>query len=170
MRSTVGKIVQTEELRRHYKPPGQLAENKVIDRIEAHSRRFIELSPFCCLGTADDEGRQDVSPRGDVPGFVRVLDERRLFLPDRPGNNRLDGMQNLLANPHVGLLFLVPGFFDTLRVNGTAEVTVDPELLRESAVEGKVPVSGLIVHVEEVFFHCGRALKSIAARCRGWRR
>jgi PPOX class probable FMN-dependent enzyme len=159
MSANVGTIVRPEELGEHYKEPGVVAANKIIGRLDAHSRRFIELSPFCCLGTADEEGRQDVSPRGDVPGFVRVLDEQTLLLPDRPGNNRLDGMRNVLAHPRVGLLFLVPGIFDTLRVNGTAEITVDPDLLAGSAVQSKVPVSGLLVHVEEVFFHCGRALK-----------
>jgi uncharacterized protein len=159
MSERVETIGRSEELGEHYKLPGVVAANKIVGRLDVHSRRFIELSPFCCLGTADKEGRQDVSPRGDVPGFVRVLDDETLLLPDRPGNNRLDGMRNVLAHPRVGLLFLVPGFFDTLRVNGTAEITVEPELLAGSAVQGKTPVSGLLVQVEEVFFHCGRALK-----------
>ena len=147
------------ELRDCYAEPRETVKRKVMHRIDEHARRFIELSPFCCIGTADADGRQDVSPRGDIPGFIRVLDEQRLFLPDRPGNNRLDSMQNLLQNPHIGMIFFIPGFFDTLRVNGTAVVAAPAELLEASAVEGKLPKAGLIVHADEVFVHCGRAVK-----------
>jgi uncharacterized protein len=157
-------IASETDLRGLYREPSRVVANKVIDRIDPHSRRFIELSPFCCIGTADAEGRGDVSPRGDVPGFVRVLDERRLFVPDRPGNNRVDSMRNLLENPRLGMLFLIPGIFDVLRVNGRAEIVRDSELLEASAVDGKVPKTGLVVHVEEVFLHCGRAVK----RARLW--
>lgn len=156
---TEASFTEVAELRERYAEPSEAIKRKVRDRIDPHSRRFIELSPFCCIGTSDAQGRQDVSPRGDVPGFVRVLDEHRLFLPDRPGNNRVDSMQNLLENPQIGMLFLIPGFFDSLRVNGTAEVAAPPELLEASTVEGKVPKTGLVVHAEEVFLHCGRAVK-----------
>ena len=147
------------ELRERYGPPSKVVGHKVIDRLEEHSRRFISLSPFCCLGSSDAEGRGDVSPRGDRPGFVRVLDDRRVFLPDRPGNNRIDSMRNIVEQPYVGLLFLIPGVYDVLRVNGRAEVVASPELLEAAAVGEKLPKSGIVVHVEEVFFHCGRAVK-----------
>jgi PPOX class probable FMN-dependent enzyme len=148
-----------DELSECYRPPGEVVKRKIMDRIDEHAAAFIALSPFCCIGTADGEGRQDVSPRGDVPGFVRVLDEHHLFLPDRPGNNRLDSIRNLLANPRIGMLFLIPGFLDALRVNGTATVGRPTGLLEESTVDGKVPKSGLVIEAEEVFVHCGRAVK-----------
>ena len=152
-------FVEPSELRECYPMPGETVVRKVIDHIDAHARNFIGLSPFCCIGTADAEGRLDVSPRGDVPGFVQVLDEHRLFLPDRRGNNRLDSMQNILENPHIGMLFFIPGFLDVLRVNGRASVAAPQELLEATAVEGKVPKAGLLVAAEEVFMHCGRAVK-----------
>jgi hypothetical protein len=148
-----------EELSECYRAPGEVVKRKIMDRIDEHAAAFIALSPFCCIGTADADGRQDVSPRGDVPGFVRVLDEHHLFLPDRPGNNRLDSIRNLLENPHIGMLFLIPGFLDALRVNGTAQVGRPAELLEQSVVDGKTPKSGMIVRAEEVFVHCGRAVK-----------
>ena len=151
--------MNSAELRDLYGDPSEVVRRKVIDRIDPHARRFIELSPFCCIGTSDADGRHDVSPRGDTPGFVRVLDEKRLFLPDRPGNNRVDSMLNLLEQPQLGMLFVVPGVFDALRVNGRAEVVTDPGLLAGAAVGEKTPKTGLVVHVEEVFFHCGRAVK-----------
>lgn len=155
----VSRFTSPEELSECYSPPSEVVKRKVLDRIDEHAAAFISLSPFCCIGTSDAAGRQDVSPRGDVPGFVKVLDEHHLFLPDRPGNNRLDSIRNLLENPRVGMLFLVPGFLDALRVNGAAEVGRPAELLEASAVEGKLPRSGMIVRAEEVFVHCGRAVK-----------
>jgi uncharacterized protein len=157
-------VSSPDGLREVYRAPGGVVARKVIDRIDPHARRFIELSPLCCLGTADADGRCDVSPRGDHPGFVRVLDERRLLVPDRPGNNRVDSMENMLDNPRCGLLFLIPGITDLLRVNGTASIVTSPDLLADSAVDDRVPPAGLLVGVEEVFFHCGRALK----RARLW--
>lgn len=145
-------------LRSLYGTPGDLAARKVLDRLDVHCRRFVELSPFLVLGTSDAQGRQDVSPRGDAPGFVRVLDERTLLLPDRPGNNRVDSLGNIAAQPQVALLFLVPGVDETLRVNGTARIVTDPQLLAPSAVNGKTPRSGLLIAVEECFLHCGKAL------------
>jgi PPOX class probable FMN-dependent enzyme len=147
------------ELRARYGEPSGLAVVKQIDHIDAHCRRFIALSPFLCLGTSDPDGRQDVSPRGDLPGFVQVLDPRTLAIPDRPGNNRLDSLGNLTANPEVGLLFLVPGVDETLRVNGTASLSVDPDLLAAMAVNGKPAKAAIMVAVREVYFHCGKALK-----------
>ncbi len=141
-----------------------LAQRKCIDFLDRHARAFIALSPFLTLATQSPAGRADVSPRGDPPGFVRVLDERRLLIPDRSGNNRLDSLSNILANPSVGLLFIIPGFEDTLRINGQAGLTRDPALLAGLEMQGKAPKCGILVAVEEVFFHCAKAFR----RARLW--
>ena len=146
-------------LRAHYGEISRLARHKVLRRLDRHARAFIGLSPFVVLASADGTGGVDASPRGDAPGFVRVLDDTTLLLPDRPGNNRIDSFGNILAASGVGLLFLVPGIDETLRVNGTARLITDPDLLAPSAVNGKLPRAGLEVAVAEVFFHCGKALK-----------
>jgi PPOX class probable FMN-dependent enzyme len=140
-------------------PPDPIAIRKQIARIDRHARDFITLSPFLCIGTASADGAADVSPRGDPPGFVQVLDDRTLLIPDRPGNNRTDSMRNILENPNVGLLFFIPGFEDTLRVNGKATIVSDRDLLGASAVNGKAPKVAIRVAVEEVFRHCAKALK-----------
>lgn len=146
-------------LRQVYGEPVGLAVIKEIDHIDPHCRRFIALSPFLCLSSADSEGRQDVSPRGDHPGFVQVLDDRTLAIPDRPGNNRLDSLRNLQANPNVGMIFLIPGIDETLRVNGLASITTDPPLLASMVVNGKSPKAAIKITVREVFLHCGKAMK-----------
>jgi len=125
--------------------------------VDAHCSAFIERSPFLLMATSDLNGRCDVSPKGDAPGFVRVLNERQLAIPDRPGNKRLDGMMNVIANPHVGLIFLVPGRNETLRINGRACITRDPGLLRQFEVRGKVPQLAIVVDVEQCYLHCGKA-------------
>ena len=140
------------------KPSGGAA-GKTMRRIDRYARQFIGLSPFCCLATSDGKGRADVTPRGDKPGFVRVLDDTTLLIPDRPGNNRMDSIRNVIENPSLGLLFLIPGFEDTLRVNGRGWVTKDPRLLAESAVDGKAPRFGIIVAVDEHFLHCAKAFR-----------
>jgi hypothetical protein len=140
------------------KPSGGAA-GKTMRKIDRYSRQFIALSPFCCLATNDGRGHADVTPRGDKPGFVRVLDETTLLIPDRPGNNRMDSMRNVIENPAVGLLFLIPGFEDTLRLNGSGRVTQDPRLLAESVVDGKPPRFGILVTVDEVFLHCAKAFR-----------
>lgn len=150
-------ISGVEELRDRYGRPLERARLKSLTRLDRHCRYFIELSPFVCLGTTGEEGA-DVAPRGDRPGFVRVLDDQTLAIPDWPGNNRLDSLQNVLANPNVGLLFLIPGVDESLRVNGTARITVDPEVLLLWEVNGKHPRSALVVSVQEAFLHCGKAL------------
>ena len=139
--------------------PSEVARKKELAALDIHARAFIARSPFLLLGTAGADGRCDVSPKGDAPGFVRVLDDHHLVIPDRPGNKRLDGMRNILANPHVGLIFLVPGNEFTLRVNGRAAITQEPALLRTLAVQGKVPLLGIGVLVEEVFLHCARSFR-----------
>jgi uncharacterized protein len=146
-----------DHLRERYAQPSERARRKTLPKLDQHCRRFIALSPFVCLGTASAEGA-DVSPRGDAPGFVRVLDDATLALPDWPGNNRLDSFTNLLSNPEVGLLFLIPGVDETLRVNGTASISTDPELLAAWDVSGKRPKSALVISVREAFLHCGKAL------------
>ena len=121
-------------------------------------RRFIESSPFVLIATSGQDGRCDVAPKGDPGGFVRVLDEKRLVIPDRPGNKRFDGLRNLFENPQIGLIFLVPGRTETLRVNGRAWITDDPEILDALLKEGKRPWYAIGVEVQECFLHCGKAL------------
>ena len=144
-------------LREHYPEPSEPARKKTLARLDQYCRQFIALSPFLCLGTGGDGGL-DVSPRGDPPGFVHVLDDTTLLIPDRPGNNRLDSLSNVVASAQVGLLFMIPGVNETLRVNGTARVTTDPALLAPLEINGKVPASALVVDVREAFLHCAKAL------------
>ncbi len=139
--------------------PMDLALRKQLGKLDRHCRAFIARSPFLCIGTADAGGKADVSPRGDPAGFVQVLDDHTLIIPDRPGNNRLDTMTNIMANPNVGLLFFIPGFEDTLRVNGRATIVNDPEALARAAVNGKAPKVAIRVTVDEAFLHCAKALK-----------
>ncbi|MGX1788420.1 pyridoxamine 5'-phosphate oxidase family protein [Bosea sp. NPDC055332] len=135
-----------------------VVQKKVLDRLDKFCRDFIALSPFLVLATADSEGGVDASPRGDGPGFVEVLDERTLLIPDRRGNNRVDSFRNVLSSPGVGLVFFVPGITETLRVNGRARMTTDAALLEPMAMQEKAPKLGLIVEVDEAYFHCGKAL------------
>jgi PPOX class probable FMN-dependent enzyme len=144
-------------LRAVHHAPMSRATDKVLGALDGHCRRVIALSPFCVIAT-QGRGGADVSPRGDPPGFVRVLDDRTLLVPDRVGNNRLDAMTNLIANPRIGMLFLVPGMNETLRINGTARITDDQRLLGASAVAGRAPKVGLVVAIEEAFLHCAKAL------------
>ena len=139
-------------------PSAQIA-NKEMTAIDGHCRRFIELCPFLCLSTADRHGNQDVSPRGDPPGFVRMLDDRTLLIPDRKGNRRVDSMKNILENPNVGLVLFVPGIEEVVRINGKATLTDDPTLLAPSAVNGSAPVLGIRIELDAIFFHCAKAIK-----------
>ena len=151
-------ITNTDALRTAYAEPNARAGLKVLDHLDTHCRNFIALSPLCLIGSSAANGCADVSPRGDPPGFVAVLDDQTLLIPDRPGNNQVDSLQNIIEHPHVGLLFLVPGMNETLRVSGTAEIVTDPELLAPLSVGAHSPISGLRVMVLEAFLHCGRAL------------
>ena len=146
-----------EALRECYPPAMERAVLKTLRRLDQHCRRFIELSPFLCLGTASAAGA-DVTPRGDSPGFVKVLDDVTLALPDWRGNNRLDTLTNIAVNPQVGLLFLIPGVDETLRVNGQAHITTDAAVVSQWKVNGNHPASALVVTVEEAFLHCGKAI------------
>jgi len=150
-------VESKEGLREFYAPPIERARLKTLHHLDRHCRHYISLSPFLCLGTAGAEGI-DVSPRGDRPGFVRVLDDQTLAVPDWPGNNRLDSLTNLVSNPQVGMLFLIPGVQETLRVNGTARITTDSTLLAQWETNGKHPKSALVVTVREAYLHCGKAL------------
>ena len=152
-------VTNGQALREIVGTPSARAVQKERSALDQHCRAFIARSPFLLIATAGADGRCDISPKGDAPGFVFVLDDRRLVIPDRPGNKRLDGMRNLLANPHVGLIFLVPGREETLRVNGRAWITRDPELLRRSAVQGKTPLLAIGVEVEQCFLHCAKAFR-----------
>ncbi len=152
-------ITDEAELRAMLGSPNEIAAKKQLSRLDAHCRAFIAHAPFVALATSDAAGRCDVSPKGDPAGFVRVLDDTHLVIPDRPGNKRFDGMRNILANPHVALLFLVPARGETLRVNGRACITRDADLLAGLAVGGKTPTLAVGVAVEEVFIHCAKAFK-----------
>jgi PPOX class probable FMN-dependent enzyme len=130
---------------------------KEIDHLSDGYRKLIEAAPFVAIATGGPEGF-DCSPKGDAPGFVRILDDKTLAIPDRPGNNRIDGFRNILRDPRIALLFLIPGVGETLRVNGRASISIDPELMQSFAVNGKLPRSVLIVHIETAFFHCSKAI------------
>jgi PPOX class probable FMN-dependent enzyme len=151
-------ISDEAELRDAMGSPKQIVLDKQTDRLNELTKQFIERSPFVCVASAHPEGGLDVSPRGDPAGFVRVLDERTLLLPDRPGNKLADTLTNLLADPRIALLFLIPGVGDTFRVNGRARITDDPGLLAPCAVEGKVPKLGILVSIEEAYTQCAKAL------------
>ena len=146
------------ELRGLYAEPTERARRKEIRRLDAHCRRFIALSPFVVLASADDANRCDASPRGGEPGFVKVVDDTTLLVPDAPGNNRLDTLQNIQASGRIGLLFLVPGVDETLRVNGRARVSTDVEQIRLCTTERRAPKVVIEVRAEEVFLHCAKAL------------
>jgi hypothetical protein len=151
-------VEDLDELRELYGPAGERSVKKQLSRLDKHCRAFIARSPFLVMASSDSSGRCDASPKGDAPGFVQVLDDETLLIPDRVGNNRVDTIGNLLERPGVGLIFFVPGLNETLRVNGRARITTDPALLEPLAVNAKVPRSGILVAAEEVYFHCGKAL------------
>ncbi len=151
-------VEDIREIREIYGEPMERAVKKQLPRLEKHSRAFIALSPFLVMATTSPDGRCDASPKGDQPGFVQVLDNETLLIPDRLGNNRIDTISNLLECPGVGLIFFVPGLRETLRVNGQARITTDPALLQSCTVQGKAPRSAFMVTAEEVYFHCGKAL------------
>lgn len=156
------RLSSLEELRTVYRQPSGGAVDKVIDRLDDHCAEFLAASPFFVLATAGADGGCDASPKGGAPGFVRVLDEHRLAWADLSGNNRLDSFENLVDNAHVGLLFVIPGMDETLRVNGRAELTTDPELCAALSVEGKPAKVAVVVHVAEAYVHCSKAFRRAA--------
>ncbi len=155
---SIRTITSKAELREIIGSPAELIVAKIADRLNGLTRQFIERSPFLCVATASPDGGLDVSPRGDPAGFVQILDERTLVLPERPGNRLADTLTNLLADPRIALLFLIPGVGDTFRVNGRGVITDDSELLAPCAVEGKPPRLGILVSIEEAYTQCPKAL------------
>jgi len=153
-------LIKSEDvLRAQYGKTHPLAVKKLLTELDAHCCEYISRSPFVCLSTQHVDGTADVSPRGDPAGFVRVLDSKTLAIPDRPGNNRLDSLSNIITNSSVGLLFIVPGFDDTLRVNGNAFLCQDPDLLSGMAVNNRTPTLAIVVEVKEAFLHCAKAFR-----------
>ena len=155
---TIRTITSEAELRDIIGTPTELVRAKLADRLNELTRQFIERSPFVCVATSGRDGGVDVSPRGDPPGFIRALDETTLLLPERPGNRLADTLINLLSDPRIALLFLIPGVGDTFRVNGTAVITDDRDLLEASAVDGKAPRLGILISVREAYTQCAKAL------------
>jgi uncharacterized protein len=157
--TTFNDVIKTEDqIRAIIGRPNERVIKKEIAHLEVHSRAFIERSPFVLIASSDAEGRLDVSPKGDPAGFVRVLDDRTLVIPDRPGNRRADTLLNILRNPRVGLLFLVPGKQETLRVNGRAKIVRDLAVREPLTVNGKLPDLAIVVSVEQVFLHCAKCV------------
>ncbi|HZX83433.1 MAG TPA: pyridoxamine 5'-phosphate oxidase family protein [Reyranella sp.] len=153
----MARIDNLQQLRTLYGEPRERSLRKVLPALDAHCRNFIALSPLLMMGTFGTDGRGDVTPRGDAAGFVQVENDRTLLIPDRPGNNRIDSLTNLIANPAVGLLFIIPGVDETLRINGSAEIRDDEDLLARFEVAGKRPATVLRVIVEEAYLHCAKA-------------
>ena len=152
------KYVSTrEDLRANYRPASENSLRKEMRVLDGHAKNFIARSPFLLIGSSDGAGNADVTPKGDRAGFVAVLDDITLAIPDRPGNNRLDTLENIVANPAIGLLFLIPGMNETLRVNGEARITFDDQLRERLAVEGKSPQSVIVVKARAVYMHCAKA-------------
>lgn len=154
----MSKVETLEQLRDIYPEPKGRAVEKVLTRLEPHSRRFISLSPYCVLSTTGADGMADITPRGEAPGFVKVIDDSTLAIPDRPGNNRIDNLGNIVSNPAVGLLFMIPGVDEIFRVHGRAEIRDDDDLKAMFEVNGKRPATVLLVHVVEAYLHCAKAL------------
>jgi PPOX class probable FMN-dependent enzyme len=154
----MGRISDVGALRAMYPPVVERAVKKELTALETHCRRFISLSPFLVISTMSRDGHADASPRGEAPGFVQVLSDTLIALPDRPGNNRLDTFANIIENPGVGLIFLVPGVNEVLRINGRAELRDDAELMARFVVNGKPPRLVVLVHVEAAYLHCAKAI------------
>ncbi|EJL46459.1 phosphohydrolase [Brevibacillus agri] len=153
------RVASADELRSLVGVPHETVANKSIAQVESHVIHYLSMSPLFFLATADADGRCDVSPRGDEPGFVKVLDERHVIFPERMGNRRVDSLLNILANPQVGMIFLIPGLEEVLRINGKATITKNAELLAAQNWKGKTLGLGVVVEVEECFIHCPRAFK-----------
>lgn len=159
MKWTFKKAVTTEEeLREIMGYPSEVVTKKTINYIDEHCKSFIEKSPFITIATSDLHGNFDVSPKGDPAGFVKILNNKTLAIPDRPGNRKADTLRNVIQNPHLGIIFLIPGIKETLRVNGQAQVVTDEEVLELLAFQGKRPSFAIIVHVKEAFMHCAKCI------------
>lgn len=154
----IKSIISTEEeLREILGQPSERALKKVISSLDHHCVDFLSKSPFLVLSTANKLGECDASPRGDAPGFVYVLNQNKIIIPERPGNRRIDSILNIISNPHVGLIFFIPGLGETLRINGKAYITNDEEILKEMQANGRNPLLGIVVEIEECYIHCAKA-------------
>jgi uncharacterized protein len=151
------EVTAVDELRSIVGQPNEYVANKVKDRLLPVQQDWLAHSPLCFVATTDAQGRVDVSPKGDPPGFVHVIDDATIAIPERPGNKRVDGYLNVLERPHVGTLFLIPGRGDTLRINGSARILCDADYFDALVVQGKRPILALEIAIEEVFFHCAKA-------------
>jgi PPOX class probable FMN-dependent enzyme len=154
----MAKITTCDELRKLYPSAAGRAMTKVIDHLDAHCRLLIAHSPYLLMSSQNTAGAADITPKGDAPGFVQVLDDSHISIPDRPGNNRLDTMENILENPNVGLIFLIPGWQETLRINGRAEIRDDGELKKAASINGREPASCFVIEVKEAFIHCAKSI------------
>lgn len=152
-------ISSVDELRLLYGEASEHVKKIRLLQLEKHSKNFIRHSPFICMASVNEDGSCEVSPRGDPPGFVEIIDDHTLLLPDRKGNNRVDSLVNIISNPHVSLAFFVPGILETVRVRGKAQITTDAKILEGTAIDGKAPKSALLIKIDEVFLHCGKAVK-----------
>lgn len=152
-------ITTEEALRTIYAQPAEPVRKKAFPHLDKHSRHYLELSPFFCIGSNRPDGLGDVSPRGGEPGFVQALDDRHIAFPDRPGNNRLDTLVNILHQPAVGLLFFLPGVNDMMRINGIACITTREDLMQRFVHDGKRPRTVVVIETREVYFHCSKALR-----------
>jgi len=150
-------IDSIEALRAAYGQADQTVWRKSLPCLDQHCRALIEASPFIVIATQRKDGPADASPRGDAPGFVKVADDKTLLIPDRPGNKRLDSLTNLIGNPRIGIIFMIPGMDETVRINGTARISVDPAVLASMAVKERPPLSAIVVTVEEAYLHCAKA-------------
>ena len=151
-------IANVETLKEIIGEPKPAIANKEMQELDRHFRHFISLCPFLCISTADADGNQDLSPRGDPPGFVKILDDKTILIPDRKGNRRVDTMRNILENPNVGLMLMLPGIEEIVRINGKATITENAALLTDCAVDGRAPALGILVKIDDVFFHCAKAI------------
>ncbi len=156
--ATASVITDAAKVREIIGEPIPIVQNKEMPQLDHYCRQFIEMSPFLCLGTVGADGHIDMSPRGDPPGFVQVLDDHTLLLPDRQGNQRVDSMVNIMENPHIGLIFFLPGVSETLRIRGRVSITDDAKLLGPLALNGKTPKLGFLIAIDQVFFQCAKAL------------
>ena len=151
-------ITNEKDLREIMGHPSEIVTRKTIDHIDEHCRSFIEKSPFIAIATSDSNSNFDVSPKGDPAGFVKILNDKMLAIPDRPGNRKADTLTNIIQNPHIGLIFLIPGVKETLRINGKAQIVTDQKILELLACQGKLPLFAIIVEVKEAFMHCAKCM------------
>lgn len=151
-------ITGPQALREHFGEPLPIAVAVEKPQLDKHHRRFIEHSPFLCIASAGADGQPAVSPKGDAPGFVKVLDDKTLLIPDRPGNNKVEGFGNMVENPKVSLIFFIPGIMETLRVHGKAEIALDEELLKLGRVGSKFPATATLIRITKAYMHCGKAI------------